>query len=617
MNSRKRRNRQRTVCFAIASVLLGLLPFVVIESLLRLAGVGSPSSYQDPFIGFSQLYPLFELDSDAEVYRTARYHHNFFGLQEFPAAKEPTTFRVFCLGGSTVLGHPYDTDTAFPEWLAIELAGRNPERHCEVINCGGMSYASYRLIPILEEVLNHDPDLIVVMTGHNEFLEDRTYQAVKQRSAARVWVDERLQSLRIVTVGRRAMNSLRGGPAKAAGRMTLDQQVETRLDHESGYASYHRDEQWWNGITEHFDLNLRVMVQLCRRASVPILLMNPGSNVRDCSPLKSEHRADLAPQQLAKWNECFETASEVEAADPAGALALYKSAEAIDDQHARLIYRIARCLDRLERYDEARRAYVRAKELDVCPLRILDAMQQSVFNVAETTSTPVVDAAGLLEQQSRHGIAGFDWYVDQVHPSVRGHQLIAQEVAARLFELKIFPSEAGGWNRHARRRAYRRHMDGLSPQYFAAGRRRVEWLDHWSRRDRLRDDTQPQDARSSLDLGNSYVELGEYEKARAAYRNALRLDPACATQLMERALQLFQSGRSSAAERVARIVVELDSDQPVTHQANVALAVLAFEGGRTEEAMEQAKEVRTDSPTLKNTSKAWLEELPDAKDLFE
>ena len=149
MNVPQRYRGRRRIGFAIGAILVGLLPFVVAESVLRLAGLGRPSGYQDPFVGFSQLYPLFELGEDADQYHTARYHHYFFGPQSFPAEKGPAAFRAFCLGGSTVLGHPYSTETSLAKWLEIELAGRDPTHRYEIINCGGMSYASYRLIPIL------------------------------------------------------------------------------------------------------------------------------------------------------------------------------------------------------------------------------------------------------------------------------------------------------------------------------------------------------------------------------------------------------------------------------------------------------------------------------------
>ncbi len=212
--SAPKRGCRRRAAFAVCAICLGLFPFVLIECVLRLTGLGIPTSYQEPFVGFSQSFPLFELDAPAGEFRTARHHHYFFGLQHFPAKKKATTFRAFCLGGSTVLGHPYNTETALPRWLEIELAGCDPSHRYEVVNCGGMSYASYRLVPILQEVFDYDPDLIVVMTGHNEFLEERTYHAVKQRTAARAWIDDRFSSFRIVTLARRHDKRDEGGPRK-------------------------------------------------------------------------------------------------------------------------------------------------------------------------------------------------------------------------------------------------------------------------------------------------------------------------------------------------------------------------------------------------------------------
>lgn len=618
MPARKNRYGGRRKYFAIGAIGLGLLPFIVVECLLRLTGLGVPSSYEDPFVGFSQIYPLFELDADVGEYRTARQHHYFFGPQNFTATKKPTTFRAFCLGGSTVLGHPYDTETAFSKWLEIELADRDPTRVYEIVNCGGMSYASYRLLPILEEVLSYQPDLIIVMTGHNEFLEDRTYAAIKQRSVARAWVEDRLFSLRVVTLGRRALDSLPGDAPAPAGKTLFDQKVDTRLDHASGYASYHRDVPWWAGVAHHFALNLRVMIRICRQAGVPILLVNPGSNVRDCPPFKSEHGSGLAAQQLARWEQHFADALELEVAHPAAALGLYKRAEEIDDRYAQLAYRIAGCLDSLGRYDEARDAYFRAQELDVCPLRMRDVLQQSLFEVAEQTATPVVDAAGLLEKRSRHGIVGFDWYVDQVHPSIRGHQLIAQALALQLHDQQMVPPWTQPGSRHDRRQAYRRHLDKLGDQYLAAGRRRVQWLERWARRDRLREVMLPLDARANLDVGLSYMDFAEYEQAMAAYRMAVQLDPTCAAQLMTQAFQLFQGGRGSAAERISRTALELATgDESVFDQAHIALTVLACENGLMGTARQHAKAVRSEPSSFDDAANAWLDELPEAKKLFD
>ena len=53
--------------FRFAAVLLGLLPFVVIELALRTFGLGHSSWHDDPFVGFSAVRPLFELNEAGEI----------------------------------------------------------------------------------------------------------------------------------------------------------------------------------------------------------------------------------------------------------------------------------------------------------------------------------------------------------------------------------------------------------------------------------------------------------------------------------------------------------------------------------------------------------------------
>src|SRR5262249_61251249 len=105
---------------------------------------------------------------------------NHFRPDSFAAKKSPHEFRVFCLGGSTVQGEPFEIETAFTTWLELSLQAADPERKFDVINCGGVSYATYRLVPVLQEVAGHQPDLIIFFEGHNEFLEDRALDPIQQ-----------------------------------------------------------------------------------------------------------------------------------------------------------------------------------------------------------------------------------------------------------------------------------------------------------------------------------------------------------------------------------------------------------------------------------------------------
>ena len=321
------RNRTaKAVLFRIGAVLLGLAAFILLEVTLRLFDIGQP----DNTSGFDPAAPLFE--RQGAVYRTARAREPFFCPQEFPAQKSSRAFRIFCLGGSTVYGHPYLSDTAFPRWLEMELAGADPTRTYQAVNCGGVSYASYRLLPILKEILRYQPDLVIITTGENEFLEDRTYQSLKSRSPFRAWFDHVAHSLRTLNLIRTWMRPTQPQLTKTSVEVPFSAEVKPRLDERSGYASYHRDDAWHQRVAEQFEQSINAMLSAARAAGVPVVLIKLGSNLRDCPPFKSEHRADLTPEHERAWQAAFDAATAAEAVehpDLERALTLYRKAEAI------------------------------------------------------------------------------------------------------------------------------------------------------------------------------------------------------------------------------------------------------------------------------------------------
>ena len=569
-------SRWKRASFRLVAVALALCPFVLLEAALRLSNVGNPTDYEDPFVGFSRTHPLFETDVTSGLRRTAPSRQMHFGRQEFPIEKGPSVFRIFCLGGSTVHGRPYQADTAFPKWLEIELQGSDPSHVYQVINCGGVSYASYRLVPILQEVLSDSPDLIIVATGHNEFLEDRTYQDVKSRSGVRRWLEDHAHSLRTITLARKFRDVLQPTSGVHGARAALAQEVDARLDHASGYASYHRDESWRRGVIRHFAQSIRAMIQLCSRSDVPILLVNLGCNLRDCPPFKSELDAKLRPEPERRWQAAFDTAAAAEATDLEQALDLYRQAQQIDDNFALLDYRIARCLDRMGRLDEAALCYRQAKEKDVCPLRILDAMHETILSASHESGTPLVDAKQLFEELSPGLIPGFHWYLDHVHPTVGGHQRIAQAIAAELRHRSIVPS-GSSWGHRDRRRAYRQHLERLSPGYWADGEVRVGWLESWSRRHRLLQELAPQDWRGYLDHGHRELDFGNIEKAWEAYLQALKRDPDSAAKIVRRACELINQGRPEFAFRVLDRLRTTVTSNDVLAQIDLAMLIAAAE----------------------------------------
>jgi len=540
-------------------VAVGLLPLVVAEIALRVLGVAAPASGTDALVGFNRQLRLFERVGDR--FQVIRSREPFFQPQSFAVVKPTNGFRIFSFGGSTVYGHPYLADTAFPKWLELELAATHPDRRVEVVNCGGISYASYRLAPIVREVLAYQPDLVVLAMGHNEFLEDRTYQPLKSRSAARGWWEDRFNTLRLVTLTRgwlrppvrdQAVASAEGSSAP------LPAEVHARLDEATGYVSYHRDDKWRGEVIAQFEDTFRAMIEACRAAKVPVLIVTLGSNLRDCPPFKSEHRAGLSAPDELRWQTAFDAGAAAEASDLKAALAHYEAAARLDDQHALLAYRTARVHDRLGNFEPARAHYLRAKELDVCPLRMVEPVFELQHRLAAETGTPLVDARRATEARSPQGISGHDEFLDHVHPTVAGHQRIAQSIAAKLTEARLLPAAA--WLADARRAAYRAHLRALPAGYFPNGLRRVEWLEKWAKRERLREETTPADARAHLHAGFRWLDLGDEDAAWADFQAAIKLRPESLADLLRHADELADQGRPEPAAALVRRLAERASD---------------------------------------------------------
>jgi len=474
-------SKRRKILFHLAALVVVISPLVMGELIIRLCIPAHAIEIEDPYVSFSGIRPLFVPDSTGTRLEIAKERHLCFCPQSFTAIKKPDIFRIFCLGGSTVQGRPYSVETSFTTWLKLNLEAAQPGTNYEVINCGGIYYASYRLVPILREVLEYEPDLFIIYTGHNEFLEDRTYHRLKRIPRILIRVHHGLLNLRSYSLANKFIESRRTGNKKNSGssKTVLPTEVSAKLDIEGGPKTYHRDDNWKEGIIEHFRYNLQTMVRISQSAGIPIILVNPVSNLKDCYPFKSEFSTGLSKNKTEQITELWAQAEKLNWDDVHSKIRLLEQAAEIDSRHAGLLYMIGKCYEHIGRHNEAKKWFVKAKEEDICPLRILEPMHDAVLRVTVKNKVPLVDAKSIFENQSQEGILGDEWLLDHVHPTIEGHQLIADSLYETIEDMKLV-STPEGWQTK-KEKLWEIHLYSLSEFYFELGHNRLDRLHNWSR----------------------------------------------------------------------------------------------------------------------------------------
>lgn len=418
-----------------------VLFFGLLELGLWLAGVRTIAASDDPFVGFAGNLPLFvqETGSDGQVWMTTAPNKlAWFNQQRFPLKKAPGTRRVFSLGGSTTYGHPYDDKVSFSAWLRELLPAASADTQWEVINAGGISYASYRVAALMEELAQYQPDLFVVYTGHNEFLEERTYGDLRRKPAALLETASALSWSRTYSVLHRMLVQ----PERPSANSLLPAEVDAVLDHTVGPVSYQRDDLWHEQVLAHFELNLVRMAQIARSCGAELVLVVPAVNLKDCSPFKSEHSPSLSAEQR-KTCEAFnqQAIQYQQQGQLAEALAACEQAAQIDPRHADLQFRMARLLMALGRAGEAAAAFERAVDEDICALRAPTAFRESMRQIAAQRDIPLVDFDLFVKNDClvRHGhnAPGEEYFLDHVHLNVDGYRMTAAAIIDCLHQRQL------------------------------------------------------------------------------------------------------------------------------------------------------------------------------------
>ncbi len=429
----------KKLAFAIPTALAML---VALELALWASGVRPAYLRRDPYAGFTPQVAHFQVEQDGtgqEVVTLVPSKRDALNAQKFPRHKPAGTYRIVCLGGSATYGRPFYGLTSFPGWLRAFLPKADPSRKWEVINAGAISYASYRIKGLMAELAGYEPDLFIVYTGENEFLERRTYAGVFDTPS---WIRNAAglaSRLRIATVTQRGLE-LAGilRPAASEKATGIQDDVHRIRVDSVGPEAYTRNETFHREVLAHFEASLNAMADIAAQSKAGLLFVTPVSNLRDFAPFKSENRSSLSPDQLRAWKGAYDKGRALlKNGQLEDSVQTFNTALAIDDRHADLLYRKGHAVLALGKDDEAREFLVRARDEDICPLRAISGTLEIMRRVAVERGVSLLDWEPVAASRSEHRIPGGEILADHVHLQIPASKLLALDLLDWLARKKI------------------------------------------------------------------------------------------------------------------------------------------------------------------------------------
>jgi len=328
--------------------------------------------------------------------------------QKFSAEKPAETLRIFCLGGSTTEGFPYDMTAPFPQQLAFLLKANHPDKDFEVINMGLSAINSFTVVDWIPDILDQDPDLILIYIGHNEF-----YGAYGTGSTISLGHDGRivrlilkLHKFRVVQMISSMIRGSAGTPPSEANSTLMEKVIADKFIESNSVLRFK--------TRDNFADNLDIILKTCQSAGVPVILSNLVSNLKDQAPLD----ATSNPQQSSsKANELYlKGRHEFQQGDTITAFI----------------------------------SLTRAKNNDQVPFRGIDYLNEILHNKANKFDLPIIDMKSAFRKASPSSIPGNELFCDHLHPNPVGYYLMAGEFYKALNQTDIlsqvptpiFPGEA-------------------------------------------------------------------------------------------------------------------------------------------------------------------------------
>jgi tetratricopeptide (TPR) repeat protein len=335
-------------------------------------------------------------------------------LQELPP-KKPSELRVFAFGGSTVFGEPAP-EVGFVAQMQHWLQRLYPNRAVDVYNFGAAGMDTDYVLRQVTRRLDDQPDLVIVITGHNEFFDprDRVREMLKSHLATmRVlqgFFRQRLQSRRTDVM-----------PCEVL--------------------PWDRESAAFKRRIAQFEEAVNLIVARTRERGVKLVLGTLPSNLSDWPPVykrlagRDQHYSDTVSgiQDLLRDGKYREASAAVSAG-----FRRYP-------EDAMLYFLRGKIQSAMRDFAAARQSFVKARDLDPFPYRATSQINSIIRKAAAgVAGVYLADLEKVYAERARNGVVGFDFMVDNCHGTPLGESISAAALMQAMTAIGFLPPSGTG-----------------------------------------------------------------------------------------------------------------------------------------------------------------------------
>ena len=346
----------------------------------------------------------------------------------FQAEKPDGVFRIVVQGGSSAAGYPFYRGASFAQVLSTRLNLAYPDRQIEVINTAMAAVNSFTLLDFVDEILEIEPDAVLVYAGHNEY-----YGALGAASTESVGGSPglvraylALRRFRTVQLFRNALASVQRASSEAEAG---ERPASTLMARMVGEQTVPYGSAVYQAGVEQFEQNLGALLAAYERERVPVFVGTLASNERDQRPFVTAHQPGTDP---AAWKAGLDQA--IAAVERSGDLAPLRAVAASDTLAADAAFVLGHALLASGDADAARQSFERARDLDALRFRAPTAFNDVIRQQADAHGATVVDVEAALRRAAPDRLVGSVTMLEHLHPNLAGYSLIADAFYQSLVE---------------------------------------------------------------------------------------------------------------------------------------------------------------------------------------